>query len=289
MAGDKDDSVPTGVNQISYHGPDDANVPKLVITYYSSVYPTSDSGRVGSLVHMYDRRQGIFNLEITFGGIGYTSPSTVGSFGSSGMSAGDVPTLAELDPPPRPLSEPPKRTLRDIPSTPFIDLQGATYYARARAQELFELGFIDSSGVPTAKGIAWARANPTEAAPRRYTAERGQVEDRLRYLRAEMLEFKRRTGRAPRVTGATSLMRGDWPYTPVSAALWQVGRMREQVAGLGRSRTELEAAGREQYPAIKTPYSGFIGRLRAAASRRGPTIRHLRGEAWRERRERMMR
>jgi hypothetical protein len=39
------------------------------------VYPNNSRGRIGSLVHRYDREEDIYTLEMTFGGIRHTVPS----------------------------------------------------------------------------------------------------------------------------------------------------------------------------------------------------------------------
>ncbi len=58
---------------------------------FVGIQPTERMGRVGSLVHRYDRDAGLYSLEITFGGIKHTVPSNPFRLGATPQYSSEPP------------------------------------------------------------------------------------------------------------------------------------------------------------------------------------------------------
>ncbi len=156
-----------------------SNKPKLVVVYYKAGYPLSDVGRVGSLIHRRDVEAGVYTLEISFGGLSATPPSTAsarlsGTLGTETPEEDVIPTC----PPDWNLRysaergwycEPPSPTLAasrgELPTLTKDVRKQLTPYAQSKSQCLYANGYIDANGAPTPKGIAWAQAHPMEEPP----------------------------------------------------------------------------------------------------------------------------
>ena len=140
------------------------------------VYPSNNIGRIGSLIHRRDVEANVYSLEMSFGGLAATPPSTAsarlsGTLGTETPGAEIIPTCPPdwnlrytadrgwyCEPPSTPISRPPM----DISEGAKKQL---TPYTTSKIQCLYRNGYVDINGVPTPKGIAWAQAHPTEEPP----------------------------------------------------------------------------------------------------------------------------
>ena len=199
---------------------------------------------VGSLTHNYT--QGQYDLEITLNGIQNSQGVDSGASMASAINSITEPVgkgnAAEVWRPTLSIPEPPMRKLSDY-MTGFEgklianDLPNLTPYAQARAQDLYELGYITEKGVPTPKGLEWAQQNPTTAAARTYTG--GVVGSKV-YLARATQEFVKQYGHLPDYPDAAKYAVSMIPYSDVERGAYRVEQMRKEVSQL-RTAAEVRA------------------------------------------------